>query len=201
MPAPVEATWAMLTDIEAVASCMPGAKITERIDDRHFKGTVTVKVGPATLSFRGDVAVQELDAANRSLQLIAKGTDSTGSSAASLELKARVDATADGASALIGASEASINGKAAAFAGRMMDSVADQILKQFAANFATQVAARNPPSAIAMAASVPASAAVAAPASAAPLASPAPSGELNGLALLWAAFKSWLRGLFSGQSR
>jgi uncharacterized protein len=184
----------MLADIEAVASCMPGAKITERIDDRHFKGTVTVKVGPATLSFRGDVEVKELDAANRSLQLIAKGTDSTGSSAASLDMKARVDATADGASALVGASEASVSGKAAAFAGRMMDSVADQILRQFAANFATQVAARNPPPAIATAGAIPVSAVASRAASAA---TAAPSGELNGLALIWAAFKSWLRGLFS----
>jgi uncharacterized protein len=184
----------MLADIEAVASCMPGAKITERIDDRHFKGSVTVKVGPATLAFRGDVEVRALDAANRSLQLVAKGTDSTGSSAASMDLKARVDATADGASALIGRSEATVSGKAAAFAGRMMEGVADQILKQFAANFATQVAARNP---AANDTACTAGAGTATGSATPPAPAIAPSNELNGLALLWAAFKSWLRGIFS----
>jgi carbon monoxide dehydrogenase subunit G len=200
MPAPVEATWAMLADIEAVASCMPGAKITERIDDRHFKGTVSVKVGPATLSFRGDIEVKELDPANHSVQLIAKGTDSTGSSAASMDMKARAEATADGASALIGASEASVSGKAAAFAGRMMDSVADQILRQFAANFATQLAARNP-APVSTTAAAPVSAAVSGTASGAAVAPAAASSELNGLALVWAALKSWLHGLFSKQAR
>jgi len=133
---------------------MPGAKITERIDERHFKGTVTVKVGPATLSFRGDVEMKELDAANRCLRMAAKGTDATGSSAASLELKAVVRATEDGMSALSGSCEASVSGRAATFGGRMMDTVADQILRQFAANFAARVQARQPPRAERLAARI-----------------------------------------------
>ena len=58
MPASADAAWALLQDIEGVAGCMPGAKITERIDDAHYKGTVAVKVGPASLSFRGEVEVR-----------------------------------------------------------------------------------------------------------------------------------------------
>ncbi|MFM7658869.1 MAG: SRPBCC domain-containing protein, partial [Burkholderiaceae bacterium] len=48
----------MLCDIEAVASCMPGARITERIDAQHYKGTVSVKFGPASMSFRGEIEVK-----------------------------------------------------------------------------------------------------------------------------------------------
>ena len=114
---------------------MPGAKITERLDDTHYKGTVTVKVGPATLAFRGDIEVRSWTPATRTLRLIAKGTD-TRHSGASMDLTARVEAAEDGASNLVGHSEASVSGKAAAFGGRMMDAVADQVLKQFAANFA-----------------------------------------------------------------
>src|SRR5215831_8887228 len=91
MPAGVDATWAALADVETVASCMPGAKITERIDDAHYKGTVTVKVGPAMLAFRGEIEVKEKDAAARSLRLVAKGTDTSGTSAASLDLTARAE--------------------------------------------------------------------------------------------------------------
>jgi uncharacterized protein len=193
MPAGPAATWEVLADVESVAGCMPGAKVTERIDERHYKGIVTVKVGPATLSFRGDMEVKELDAANRSLRMAAKGTDASGSSAASLELTAVVRATEDGTSALTGSCEASVSGRAATFGGRMMDTVADQILRQFAANFAARVQARQPPR---PGDSPPVSAALSSPTTG-PSSVPPPAAPLNALALLWVVFKAWLCGLFS----
>jgi len=186
MPAGPELTWAALADIEAVAACVPGAKVTERLDDRHYKGTATIKIGPATLSFRGDIEVQQLDAAKRTLQLVAKGTDTSGSSAASMDLTARVEAASDGSSVLVGTSESTVSGKAAVFGGRMMEGVADQLLKQFAANFAARVEATR--------------AAAASPVSESGTASAPPAGQpqaLNGLAFLWAIFKDWLRALFA----
>src|SRR5262245_54467219 len=142
MPASTDVAWSFLQDIEAVAACMPGAKITERLPDRRFKGTVSVKVGPASMSFRGEVEVRDVDPSAKSLRLIGKGTDSTGTSGASMDLAARIEPGDGGLSNLVGKSDVSMSGKAAAFGGRMMNSVADQILKQFAANFAAQVTAR-----------------------------------------------------------
>ena len=81
MPCSAEVAWEFLQNVEAVAACMPGAKITERIGPGHYKGTVTVKVGPATMSFRGEVEMKDVDPAARSLRLLGKGTDSTGSAA------------------------------------------------------------------------------------------------------------------------
>ena len=179
MPASADLSWQFLQDIAAVAACMPGATITERLDDTHYKGTVTVKVGPATMSFRGDIEVRALDAATRTLRLIGKGSDTTGTSGASIDLTARVEAAEGGASNLVGKSEATVSGKAAAFGGRMMTSVADQVLKQFAANFAAQIESLE-----------------AAQAGTTPLAPPPPR-ELNGLALFWAILKDWLSGFFS----
>jgi hypothetical protein len=142
MPGDVATVWGTLQNIEGVAGCMPGAKITERIDDTHFKGAVSVKVGPASMSFKGDIEVRELDVSKHTLRLIGKGSDSSGTSGASMDLTARVEAgTEAGSSNLIGISEVTMSGKAAAFGGRMMGSVADQILKQFAGNFAKKVAA------------------------------------------------------------
>ena len=57
MPSSPAIAWEFLQDVEAVAGCMPGAKLTERVDENHHKGTVTVRVGPATMSFRGEVEV------------------------------------------------------------------------------------------------------------------------------------------------
>ena len=100
---------------------------------------MTVRLGPANLTFRGAIEVKASDPATGTLQLSAKGTDTTGASVAAMELTARVEPAADGLSSLIGTSEASVGGKAAAFGGRMMDAASDQILKQFAANFAAQI--------------------------------------------------------------
>ena len=141
MPGSAEAAWAVLQDIDAVAGCMPGAKITERIDERHFKGQVGVKFGPANMAFRGDVEVLALDADSRMLKLSGKGTDSTGTSAAAMDLQARIEPVDAGSSQLVGVSEVSVSGKAATFGGRLMDAVAEQVLKQFAANFAARVEA------------------------------------------------------------
>ena len=188
MPASADTAWALLQDIEGVAGCMPGARITERIDDQHYKGTVAVKFGPASMSFRGEVEVRGIDAATQTLRLFAKGTDTTGSSAASMDLTARVEAVDAASCNLLGTSEVSMSGKAATFGGRMMGSVADQVLKQFAANFATQVQALQ--------ARQVTDAPVAAIASSPPAQEPA---QLNGLALAWAVIKDWFRSLFAAK--
>lgn len=192
MPCPADVAWEFVQNVEAVAACMPGAKITERLPDGRYKGTVTVRVGPATMSFRGEVEMKDVDPTARSLRLLGKGTDSTGTSGASMDLSARIEAAAGGLSTLVGASVVSMSGKAAAFGGRMMTTVADQILKQFADNFAAQVGAIQ---AQHTAAAAPGGAPLAAAAAAAT--APAPvAAELNGLALVWAVIKDWLRGLF-----
>ena len=66
MPAPADVAWALLQDVGGVAGCMPGAKITEQVDATHYKGTVSVKLGPASLSFRGEIEVKGSDASTRS---------------------------------------------------------------------------------------------------------------------------------------
>lgn len=179
MPGSADAAWAVLQDIEAVAGCMPGAKITERTDAQHFKGQVAVKFGPASMAFRGEVVIVAQDAASRTLKLSGKGTDATGSSGAAMDLHARIEPVDASSSNLVGVSDVSVSGKAAAFGGRMMDSVAEQVLKQFAANFAARVQAVQPQDA-----------------------SPLPAAEaapLNGFAFAWAVVKSWLRSLFGAR--
>ncbi len=190
MPSSPAIAWEFLQNVEAVAGCMPGAKLTERVDENRHKGTVTVKLGPATMSFRGEVEVQDIDPTTQTLRLLGKGTDSTGNSGVSMNLLARIDEVDGGFCELVGSSEVSMSGKAAAFGGRMMNSVADKILLQFADNFAAEVAAVQEQR------SSPAGAGDGAPSAAAATA-PSRAGELNALALGWAVFKDWLRGLFT----
>jgi carbon monoxide dehydrogenase subunit G len=196
MPASAQTAWLLLQDIKGVAGCMPGASITEGGDPQHYKGTVAVKFGPASMSFRGEVEVKQLDAATRTLRLIGKGTDSTGSSGASMDLTARIDAIDGSSCNLIGNSEVSMSGKAAAFGGRMMNSVADQVLKQFAANFASKVQAMQASAPGGPTGSGGAGTGTAAPATGAAASEPS---QLNALSLAWAVFKDWLRSLFSAK--
>jgi carbon monoxide dehydrogenase subunit G len=187
MPAAADQAWALLQDVGRVAACMPGATITERVDDRHYKGTVAVRFGPASLSFRGEVEVAAIDAPRRTLHLIGKGTDTTGGSAAALDLTARIDPVNATSCNLAGNSEVSLNGKVAAFGGRMADSVAGQVLQQFAANFAAELQARQ----VAAAA-----AAATGPVAGDAAATTRPAEQLNGLALIWGVFVAWLRSVF-----
>ena len=186
LPAPAEAAWRLLQDVEAVAGCMPGARITERVDDSHYRGTVAVRMGPASLQFRGEVEVREVDAATRSLRLLGRGTDTTGTSGAAMDLHARIEAVDAASCRLLGTSEVSVSGKAAAFGGRLMLGVADQVLQQFVASFSGKLQAMAPAQA---------------DRTIEPLATltPAPAPALNGLALVWALLRDWLRNLFGAR--
>jgi len=188
LPASADVAWAALQDIAAVASCMPGAKITERVDETHYKGTVAMKVGPASLSFRGDIEVKAMDVAARTLRVFAKGTDTTGGSGASMDLTARVDVLDAKSCTLAGESEVSISGKAAAFGSRLMGPVSDQVLSQFAANFAALLQATPAQHAARQGTAAPAQAAAAQ----APEAKP-----LNALSLMWGIVRGWFRSLFA----
>ncbi|HEY0824087.1 MAG TPA: SRPBCC family protein [Ramlibacter sp.] len=188
LPAAAEAAWALLQDVEAVAGCMPGARITERVDDSHYRGTVTVKLGPASLAFRGEVEVKEVDPAARALRLVGRGTDTTGTSGAGMDLHARIEAVDASSCRLQGNAEVSVSGKAATFGGRLMQGVADQVLQQFVANFSARLPAVQEQAAMG-AEPVPAAAA----------AEQAPPPALNGLALLWAMLRDWFHQLFAAK--
>lgn len=188
LQAGVEQAWAVLSDIRATAVCMPGAQITEQVDDTHYKGTVRSKVGPALMSFGGEIEVLQLDAATRTLQMLGKGADKAGSSA-SMNLTARVVAGQSPDSCqLVGQATIVVSGKLAQFGSRLLVPVSDAMLTQFAGNFQKAAAA----------AAAPADEATAAHAT--PPAPPAPGGDLNVLSLAWAVIKGWLARLFGRAS-
>lgn len=90
---------------------MPGAEITEQVDDEHFKGKVKAKVGPATMAFDGANEVLGIDADKQELRLTSKGQDSKGSSSAQMDLTAWVLESDAGGSELQGDATVTVNGK------------------------------------------------------------------------------------------
>jgi carbon monoxide dehydrogenase subunit G len=192
--------WAVLSDIRATAACMPGAAITEQLDDTHFKGTVKSKVGPAVMQFGGDIEVLALDAATHSMQMLGKGADKSGSAAA-MNLAAHVEPGDDPAACtLVGTATITVSGKLAQFGSRLLVPVSDAMLAQFADNFRAAAAAQPAPATegAADAAPLPDAAQSTTPALSASQAArtPPPVKELNALALMWTVFKGWLAGLF-----
>jgi carbon monoxide dehydrogenase subunit G len=208
--APLEAAWQVLSDVQALATCMPGASITEKVDDTHFKGQVKVKVGPASANFGGDIELKGVDAAAYQIQMLGKGADKGGSSA-SMDLTASlivVDATS---CKLVGKAEVTVTGKFAQFGGRMMNSVSDMILGQFAQNFSNRAQMQAmQQSAKPVAGESSAQAGGSSAASSGPAAEAAtdidaanhaqgkaaPVQELNAIGLLWGLIKRFFAGLF-----
>ncbi len=183
--ASAEAAWKFLQDVRAVASCMPGAEITGQSDDSHFEGKVKVKIGPAVAAFKGEIAVEGIDAGKRELTLLGKGSDTKGSSSVTMRLTASVRDSGNGQCELVGRSEITVNGKMASFGGRMMDSISDRILQQFADNFANNVIAMGEGSAAQVAATKVAE---------------APT-ELNGITMLLQLIADFFKKLFSKESK
>jgi len=132
LAAPPERVWAFLTDPYQVASCLPGAAITEKVDDRTYRGTITVKVGPVTTSYQGTVRFERLDPERWEAELVSQGQDVRGRGGAELRMVSRLTAT-DGGTDVAVASEIAISGLLAQLGRGMIESVSAQIFRQFAA--------------------------------------------------------------------
>lgn len=185
----LEAAWQVLSNVNELATCMPGAQITEQLDDTHYRGSIKVKVGPAVAAFAGTLEVLALDPQARTLRLVGKGADKAGSSA-SMELTATLVALNAQSSTLMGKAEVIVNGRFAQFGGRMMNSVSDMILVQFVEVFSQKALAVQ-------GAAAPATEGVAAaPAPAAPVV----ARELNALGLLWALIRNFFAQRFGRKS-
>lgn len=182
--APPAQAWRLLADIKAVAECMPGAEITEQVDEHNYKGLVKVKLGPAAMHFKGDIEVKDVDAGRREIRLLGRGADVKGTSNAVMDLTATV-AEREGGSELVGVSEISVTGKMASLGGRMMTQVSDQLIKQFADNFRDRVMALDEGG----------------PSAAAAAGGAERPEALNGLAFLWSVIVGFFKDLFGGRAK
>jgi carbon monoxide dehydrogenase subunit G len=187
--ASLESAWSQLQDIEAVASCMPGAEITEKTDDTHYKGKVKVKIGPVSVAFSGTIEVQDINADERRLQLTASGKDAKGTSSAIMDLTANIQESQEAKCALIGDADVTVNGKLASFGGRMMTQVADQILQQFADNFSARLPQETEQATV-NGENAPANTSANQPV----------SNEINGLKFAWSVIIGFFKSLFGKSS-
>ncbi|MFE6487946.1 SRPBCC family protein, partial [Streptomyces sp. NPDC057757] len=135
---PVERAWALLTDVERIAPCMPGAQLTG-VDGETYNGVVKIKVGPVTVQYRGTVSFEEKDSAARTAVLHARGRDTRGQGNADARVTARLVPDGDGTRVTV-ATRLTITGKIAQFGKGMIEEVSAKLLTQFVANLEAQLA-------------------------------------------------------------
>ncbi|HEX9604006.1 MAG TPA: SRPBCC family protein [Myxococcales bacterium] len=171
--APPAAVWGFLTDPQRVAHCMPGAAITDRIDEKTFAGTMAVKVGPVSTSYKGKVVFERLDEGTRTAEIVATGQDVRGRGGADLRLTSSIKEVSPGETEVTAASKVNITGILAQMGRGMVQDVSDHLFQVFSqrmrAELETTAAAPAPaPAATAPAPSAALVAAAAAPRGAAP---------------------------------
>jgi len=137
---PIDTVWAFLSDLRKVGSCLPGAQITEAIDDRTYKGTITVKVGPITSQYNGEVKIERLDPQNYEIELVGRGQDPRGGGGASMRMSGKLRPLSNSGTEVIGTTEISVTGRLAQFGTRMMDDVSNHVFEQFTKTFQARLA-------------------------------------------------------------
>jgi carbon monoxide dehydrogenase subunit G len=142
--APAAAVWDFLTDPYKVASCLPGAAVTEKVDDSTYTGTMTIKVGPVTASYRGKMRFERLDAAAGEADIAAAGQETKGKGGADMRMKSRVVARGPDETEVTVVSDVNVMGVLAQFGRGMIQDVSDQLFQKFSDGMRRQLAAAAP---------------------------------------------------------
>lgn len=136
--APLQDTWAALTDLPRVAGCMPGAWLTED-GSGDYEGGVATRVGPINAKYQGSAAIQEKDEVSHRLVIEARGREEKGSGSASALITVQLDGT-DGQAHASVVTELSVSGKAAQFGRSLLAEVSNSLAEQFVTNLEEMLA-------------------------------------------------------------
>jgi carbon monoxide dehydrogenase subunit G len=138
VPVGADTAFDVLTDIERIAPCMPGASV-ESVDGDEFTGSVKVKVGPMQVTYRGKAKYAEVDRDSHSAVIEARAQETRGSGTANATISAKLDETTDDETQVTVVSNLSITGRPAQFGRGVMNEVGSKLLGQFADCLSTKL--------------------------------------------------------------
>ncbi|RDH76512.1 carbon monoxide dehydrogenase [Mycolicibacterium moriokaense] len=141
---PAAKTWQVLTDVERVAPCIPGAQLLS-VDGDDFTGAVKVKVGPITVSYKGEASFQEKDDGAQRVVIKAIGKETRGSGNAAALVTAQLKDEGDATHVSI-TTDLTISGKAAQFGRGVLADVSTNLIGQFARNLEADLVGVTAPS-------------------------------------------------------
>jgi carbon monoxide dehydrogenase subunit G len=201
VPASIDRVWSYLLDVEKVAVCMPGAELTETVDEDNYKGTVKIKMGPVSLSFAGQVTVAERNDDAHRVVLKGSGMEQRGKGRANVTVTAAAEQSTDGTRVKI-MQDLQIQGQIASMSRGMMGDVSAKLTKQFADCIEANLTTAEVPAVTEepVAAGAPREAAAEPAASEAAGAAPT-GGEVRGFSLLLSALVGALRRLLARLTR
>ena len=135
---PIDETWNVLTDVERIAPCMPGATL-EEIEGDLYRGVVKVKLGAISTAFKGQANFVERDDATHRAVLKGEGRDTTGKGNASALITAKLEPVDDDTTKVVVETDLHITGKVAQFGRGIMGDVSKKLMNQFATNLNTML--------------------------------------------------------------
>jgi uncharacterized protein len=136
---PLDKVWSFLSDPRKVAVCVPGAQITEQVDEKTYKGAISVKVGPSVTDYKGEVTIVRLDPQNHEIEILGKGQDVRGRGSASMKMTGKLRALADGGTEVTSISELNVVGILAQMGSRVITEVSNIMFAEFTRNFQTHL--------------------------------------------------------------
>jgi carbon monoxide dehydrogenase subunit G len=142
---PAAETWQVLTDVERVAPCIPGAQLLT-VDGDDFTGAVKVKVGPITVSYKGNASFQEKDQAAKRVVIKATGKETRGSGSAAALVTAQLKDEGTHGTTVSITTDLTISGKAAQFGRGVLADVSTNLIGQFARNLEADLLGGTAPS-------------------------------------------------------
>lgn len=145
VPLPPDQAWAVLLDIPRIAPCMPGARLISVDGDDAYTGEVQVRLGPVTMSFRGQARITAKDDANRTATVRAEGRDHKGRGGANADVTFRMVPATAGTAVEIDTA-LTLSGSVAQY-GRgagMINDLANHLIGQFATNLRKELDATRP---------------------------------------------------------
>jgi carbon monoxide dehydrogenase subunit G len=192
---PADVLWRTLLDVEKIVPCMPGAELTEVVDETHWKGKLNAKFGPVSMSFAGTVAMEERDDDAHRVSLKAKGMEQKGKGAADATVTSWLEAgPSDGQTTVKMQADINLSGAAAQMSRGLLPEISKKLTQQFADCLQAQMAAAPAMAGNGEAASDAAPASSATPA--APTAAKPVGGIGLGLSALWSMIAGFFRRLF-----
>jgi len=186
--APTDFLWNYLLDVEKIAPCMPGAELTEVVDDRNWKGKLNAKFGPVALAFAGTVTMQERDDQAHRVVLHAKGMEQKGKGAANATVTSWLEPPADGTVTVKMQADITLSGAAAQLSRGLLPEISKKLTQQFADCLQASMAAAET--------AAEAAEAGAAPAPAQPVAAKPVGGIGLGISAIWSIVTNFFRKLF-----
>ena len=127
--------WKCMIDPSFMVKSVPGAELTEQLDERNFKGKISIKIGPVTAKFNGEAEFTKLEEADYELTMEGKGLDTSGKGGANMTMNIKLSTLEEGGTEMQSSMSLSITGRLAQFGARMIVAVNNKMFDQWATSF------------------------------------------------------------------